>query len=65
VRSVYPVPLPRGTKGRRPRLLLRTTAADGSGQIGFECWRMRVRLRGSGNMIEIPIPTMSPTGSGD
>ena len=65
VRSVYPVPLPRGTKGRRPRLLLRTTAADGAGQIGFECWRMRVRLRGSGNMIEIPIPTMSPTGSGD
>ena len=62
-RSVYPVPVPRGTKGRRLRILLQTTASAGAGNVGFECFRIRARQVGTGNAFEIPFQVSSPGGS--
>ncbi len=62
-RSVYIVPLPRGTKGRRPRAVIKTTASDGAGSIGFECFRVRFREVGSGNFFEVPFQVTQPVGA--
>lgn len=62
-RKVYIVPMPRGTKSDRVRAMIRTTAADGSGAVGFECFRIRGRQVGSGNMFEIPFQTTAPGGT--
>ncbi len=61
-RSMYIVPLKRGTKGRRPRVRISTTASNGAGEVGFELFRVRYRHAGSGNMYEIPFQTVDPTG---
>jgi hypothetical protein len=55
VRDVYTVVMPRGTKARRLSFILKTTAADGSGQIGFECYSFKVRHGITGNQTELVI----------
>lgn len=54
-RDVYTIPMPRGTKARRLGFVLRTTAADGSGEIGFECYSFKVRDATTGNQTELVI----------
>ena len=49
VRKPYFVPLARGTKGYRPRLVFYTDSADAVGAVGFECYNVRVRMSTSGN----------------
>jgi hypothetical protein len=63
VRSVYRVPLPRGTKSRRPRIVVKTTAADGAGEIGFDPYFVRVRTRNSGNQSSNSYRTVWPAGN--
>jgi len=62
VRTVYRVPLPRGCKSRRPRIVVRTTAADGAGEIGFDPYFVRVRTRSSGNQAGAQYKTIWPVG---
>lgn len=62
VRTVYRVPLPRGTKSRRPRIVVKTTAADGAGEIGFDPYMVRVRTRNSGNQSGNRFRTVWPVG---
>jgi len=62
VRSVYRVPLPRGCKSRRPRVVVRTSAADGAGEIGFDPYFVRVRTRSSGNQAGAQFKTVWPVG---
>jgi hypothetical protein len=62
VRSVYRVPLPRGCKSRRPRIVVRTTAADGAGEIGFDPYFVRVRTRSTGNQAGAQFRTVWPAG---
>lgn len=62
VRSVYRVPLPRGSKSRRPRIVVRTTAADGAGEIGFDPYFVRVRTSNSGNQAGAKFRTVWPAG---
>jgi hypothetical protein len=62
VRTVYRVPLPRGTKSRRPRIVVKTTAADGAGEIGFDPYFVRVRTRNSGNQTGHRYRTIWPAG---
>jgi hypothetical protein len=63
VRSVYRVPLPRGSKSRRPRLVVKTSAADGAGEVGFDPYFVRVRTRDSGNQSGNRFKTIWPVGS--
>jgi hypothetical protein len=63
VRTVYRVPLPRGAKSRRPRIVLKTTAADGAGEIGFDPYFVRVRTRSSGNQAQAGFRTVWPAGN--
>lgn len=62
VRTVYRVPLPRGTKSRRPRIVIKTSAADGAGEIGFDPYFVRVRTRNSGNQSGNRYRTIWPAG---
>jgi hypothetical protein len=61
-RKPYLVPLPRNAHGYRPRILVKTVASSGAGQIGFECWRIRLRAVGSGNFFEVPFQINQPVG---
>lgn len=63
IRTVYRVPLPRGTKSRRPRIVVKTTASDGAGEIGFDPYFVRVRTRSSGNQSGNQFKTVWPAGS--
>jgi hypothetical protein len=63
VRTVYRVPLPRGTKSRRPRVVVKTSAADGAGEIGFDPYFVRARTRNSGNQTGSRYRTVWPAGS--
>lgn len=63
VRTVYRVPLPRGSKSRRPRLVVKTTAADAAGEIGFDPYFVRVRERSSGNQASARFKTVWPVGN--
>jgi hypothetical protein len=63
VRTVYRVPLPRGTKSRRPRIVVKTSAADGAGEIGFDPYFVRVRTRSSGNQAKAGFRTVWPAGN--
>lgn len=62
VRSVYRVPLPRGCKARRPRIVVKTSAADGAGEVGFDPYFVRVRTRNSGNQSGNRFRTIWPAG---
>jgi hypothetical protein len=63
VRTVYRVSLPRGAKSRRPRLVVKTSAADGAGEIGFDPYFVRVRTRNTGNQSSNQFRTVWPVGS--
>lgn len=63
VRTVYRVPVPRGTKSRRPRVVVRTSAADGAGEIGFDPYFVRVKTRSSGNQGSAGYRTVWPAGA--
>jgi hypothetical protein len=49
VRDVYYIPLPRGLKGERPRIVLRTSDTTGAGAIGMDPYSVRVRMASTGN----------------
>jgi len=49
IRKPYFVPIARGTKGYRPRLVFYTDSANATGAVGFECYNVRVRMSTSGN----------------
>lgn len=49
IRTVYRIPLPRGTVSRRPRIVFHTTAGDGEGEVGFDPYSIRIRTRSTGN----------------
>lgn len=63
VRTVYRVPLPRGTKSRRPRVVIKTSASDGAGEIGFDPYFVRARTRNTGNQSGNRYRTVWPVGS--
>lgn len=63
VRSVYRVQLPRGSKSRRPRLVVKTSAADGAGEVGFDPYFVRVRTRDTGNQSSGSFKTIWPVGT--
>jgi hypothetical protein len=63
-RSTYPIPVPRGFKARRPRVVFRASAADGAGNVGFEPYGVAVRRRGTGTFTELPIQVLPPAGGG-
>jgi hypothetical protein len=62
VRGVYRVPLPRSTKGLRPRIVVKTSASDGAGEIGFDPYFVRVRARSTGNQANAGFVTVWPAG---
>jgi hypothetical protein len=62
VRTVYRVPIPRGAKARRPRVVIKTSAADGAGEIGFDPYAVRVKTRNSGNQSGSSYRTVWPAG---
>jgi len=55
IRDVYTIVCPRQTKGRRLRLVFKTTNSNGEGNVGFEPYGIAVRFRGSGNFTELPL----------
>jgi hypothetical protein len=57
VRDVYTVPTKRGTKARRLSFVLETTAPDGAGDIGFECYYAKARHANTGNATDLAIGT--------
>lgn len=61
-RSAYRTEVPRGTKARAPRLVFRTTNADGVGNLGFEPYRVRIRERGTGTASESRFRPVWPVG---
>lgn len=62
VRKPYIVPLPRGTKGYRLRIALATTSANVAGHEGFECYKVRVRTRSTGNQGGLQYNNVYPVG---
>ena len=63
VRKPYIVPLPRDAKGYRPRIVLATTASNAAGAVGFECYKVRIRSRSSGNQNGLQYSTVFPVGT--
>jgi len=63
VRTVYRGSPKRGTKSRRPRIVIHTTASDGAGEVGFEPYFVRVRTRNSGNQSSGQFRTVWPVGT--
>lgn len=63
VRKPYLVPIPRGTKGYRPRLVISVDGDNGSGNIGFECYEVRVRMASTGNQDGASYRTVYPVGT--
>jgi hypothetical protein len=49
IRKVYIIPVPRGLKGARPRIVFKASDTSGRGDIGFDPYSVRARLVGSGN----------------
>lgn len=49
IRKVYIIPLPRGSKGSRPRVVFKSSDTSGRGDIGFDAYSVRARVVGSGN----------------
>jgi len=62
VRKPYFIPLARGTKGYRPRLVFYTDSANAAGAVGFECYNVRVRMSTSGNQEGAEYKRVFPTG---
>ena len=57
VATVYRISLPRGTKGRQPRIVLYTTASAAATDAGFEVYWIKARTMGAGtesaNLVSI------------
>ena len=49
VRDVHRLPVPRQTKGERIRLVFESATDNGEGDIGFDPYMVRVRVRSTGN----------------
>ena len=64
-RTTYRVSVPRGTKARRLRPVILTSAAAAAGSVGFELYRLRVRHRGTGNLTDLPITLAAPAGEAE
>jgi len=64
VRTVYPIPLPRGSQARRPRFIFRTQAADAEGHVGFDCYGVRARVPSGGSQDGSPYLQIYPVGQG-
>jgi hypothetical protein len=47
-RYPFVIPVPRGTKARRPRLVFKV-ADNGAGAVGFDCYSVRIKMRSTGN----------------
>ena len=62
VRDNYRISLPRGSKGKRPRLIFRTLNPPGSNNPGFEPYGVRIRERSTGNESELGFRTVYPVG---
>lgn len=56
-RTSYTVHMPRNTHARRLGMVLKTTADDGAGRIGFEVYSCKVRHAITGNVTELNIGT--------
>ena len=61
-RSSYRVEVPKGSKARAPRLVFRTTNANGVSNPGFEPYRVRIRERGTGTVTESNFRPVWPVG---
>jgi hypothetical protein len=48
-RVVYRIPMPRGIKGERVRLVFKGSDSTGTGETGIDAYSVRVRVDGSGN----------------
>jgi hypothetical protein len=53
VRKPYRIQPPRNTKGYRLRAVVKTTAADAAGSVGFEPYSFRARFRGTGALTDL------------
>jgi len=49
IRKPYIVPVPRGTKGYRPRIVFYVDGDNAEGSVGFEPYAVRLRLSTTGN----------------
>lgn len=63
IRKPYIVPIPRGTKGYRPRIIVESAADNAAGHIGFECYGIRVRMGSSGNQDGAVYRSVYPVGN--
>ena len=61
-RFPYVVPVPRGTKGRRPRVVFKTAGSPGEGAVGFDCYSVRLKMRGTGNQTGDQYLRLYPIG---
>jgi hypothetical protein len=63
VRKPYRLVLPREAKAYRPRIVFYSTDSAGEGDVGFECYSVRVRTRSSGNKGDNPYRQIYPVGN--
>jgi hypothetical protein len=58
--KTYNVIQPRGASGTRARVVVQTTASDGVGNPGFECYQIRLRTYATGNKSRRPFLPIFP-----
>lgn len=61
--GIYTVPLGREYVGNQPRIQVKTTSGEGTGEVGFELYWIEIRYDGSGNVTEKNILRVSPEGT--
>jgi hypothetical protein len=61
-REHYHLPVPRGTKGLRPRVAFRSLADPGAGFIGFEMYQCQVKMASTGHKDGAVYRTVYPVG---
>lgn len=62
--TTYRVLLPKGSVGYKARFKVYTTAADGTGSRGFECYSIRMRIAPSGNVTTSSLVPVYPMSKG-
>jgi hypothetical protein len=60
-RYPFVIPVPRGTKARRPRIVFKV-ADPGEGAVGFDCYGVRIKMRSTGNQNGEQYHRVYPTG---
>lgn len=60
--GIYTVPLGKEYKGNQPRIQVRTTSGEGTGEVGFELYWIEIRYDGSGNVTDKNILRVTPEG---